>query len=120
MAMTNEERRAAARDKLWRGIFPILRGAREGLASAEADAETAAEELREAEAALEAHEYTRLVAARDAARKRVGAARESVSSSMETIRNLRIPASPYGPDGRDAFDRAFAEWQRGQEGERKR
>ena len=114
-----DERRAEARRKRWRGIFPILRSARENLASAEAEAKTAAEGLREAEAALEAHEYTRLVAARDAARKRVGAAKKGASSSLETIRNLAIPGSPYGPDGRDAFDRAYAEWERGQNGKGK-
>ena len=50
----------------------------------------------------------------------VGAAKKSTSSSLETIRNLAIPGSPYGPDGRDSFDRAYAEWERGQKGGRKR
>ncbi len=113
----NEERRKAELRKVWRGVFPQLDAAREELAAAEAG-ETAAEaELREAEAAVEDHEYSRLLAAREAASQRAKEAKARRRRASDSIQRVSeaVPSSPYGYDGRESFDREHAEWRREQE-----
>lgn len=111
------ERAVAERRKRWRVLFPRLDSARDELAAAKSGQEAAKADLREAETAVEEHEYSRLLAVREAARKRVEEAEARRRQASDTINEVSggVPFSPYGPAGRQEFDRQHAEWRRERE-----
>ena len=106
----NEEDLKAERDRRWRRLFPVLRSARQELARAEAEKAAAQQELREAEAAVEDHEYAKLLAARDAARKRAKDAearnRRELDGAAQVAEGVPSPSSVE----RREFDRQYEEW----------
>ena len=106
----NEKVLEAERGRRWRRLFPALRSARQGLAQAEAEKAAAQEELREAEAAVEDHEYSKLLAARDAARKRAKDAESRNRQALEATRQVAEGVPSPSAVARREFDRQYEEW----------
>jgi len=106
----NEEALKAERGRRWSRLFPILRNARQELALAEAEKAAAQEELREAEAAVEDHEYSKLLAARDAARERAKEAKARSRRELESTRQVAEDVPSPSSVHRREFDRQYEEW----------
>lgn len=86
----NDERRGR-----WQRLLPRLKAASEALAGAESELESSARECCEAQGAVDAHEFNRLLATS----RRVEKSKTRRFRAGQSLRDLDIQRDPFGPAG---------------------